>query len=156
MICDLLCAGPSARKPNAQSAFRTTISRLATLFLRCPVTRQRLCFAETAGWQTRTPSAWQRAPALVAGARPRRVVLAGRAQPGQSRAVSSLPVGHAGIFLGIALMFFWPAFEGGIEWTTYSCDRVVTPGHAVNLLVTSGHAVMGLLCMFEWLLAFRR
>ena len=39
--------------------------------------------------------------------------LAGRAQPGQSRAGAGLPLGHAGIFLGIALMLLGPAVEGG-------------------------------------------
>ena len=81
--------------------------------------------------------------------------MAGRAQPGQSRAGAGLPVGHAGIFLGIALVLLGPAVEVGSS-RQHSCDLVVTSGHAVNLLVTSGHAVMGLLCMFESLLAFRR
>ena len=39
--------------------------------------------------------------------------MAGRAQPGQSRAGAGLPLGHAGIFLGIALMLLGPAVEGG-------------------------------------------
>ena len=38
--------------------------------------------------------------------------LAGRAQPGQSRAGAGLPAGHAGIFLGIALMLLGRQLRG--------------------------------------------